>query len=183
MQVNVVRNGMRVVLFVDVDESFEYGMIHTTRHNSFLHRILYNSGKPVQKGHPMRSYYEYERDNLENIVSYEVISGISFSPVIVGREICKDYAKENKNVLELPAFDDTHYNVYILVNPKGNEKLYEDLKKHEMDSYIMECDKFEIVVGVHVQKGISSTAISDFTGMYISTHPNKGVDDFRPLNV
>jgi hypothetical protein len=97
---------------------------------------------------------------------------------LFGRNIVKDYKKENKNMLELLALEKIHYNVYIFLNPRNNNRLYKDLQKNKMDSYIMECDKYEIVIGVDILEPLTSTAISDFTGMYIRDHPNAGIGTF-----
>lgn len=47
----------------------------------------------------------------------------------------------------------------------------------------MECDKYEVVIGVDILEPLTSTAICDFTGMYISEHSNAGIGDFRPWNL
>ena len=36
----------------------------------------------------------------------------------------------------------------------------------------------EIVIGVNILEPLTSTAISDFTGMYIRDHPNAGIGTF-----
>ena len=68
-------------------------MPHTTRHKDRIHRTTYYNGEPVSKDDPMRDYFGFSRPMLSDIVKYELISGISFSPVIVGRNIVKDYKK------------------------------------------------------------------------------------------
>lgn len=166
--------------FSDVNQNFLYRMHHTTRHKDRIHRTAYFNGKPVSKDNPLRDYFNFSRPLLSDIVKYELISGISFSPAIVGMNIAKDYKKENKNVLELIASKKIYYNVYIFLNPKNNNRLYKDLQKYKMDSYIMECDKYEIVIGVDILDSEKSTAILDFTGMYIRTHSNAGIGDFQP---
>lgn len=169
--------------FNNVNQNILYRMPHTTRHKDRIHRTTYYNGEPVSKDDPMRDYFGFSRPMLSDIEKYELISAMSFSPVIVGRNIAKDYKKENKNMLELLALEKIHYNVYIFLNPRNNNRLYKDLQKYKMDSYIMECDKYEIVIGVDILEPLTSTAISDFTGMYIRNHPNAGIGDFRPWNL
>lgn len=154
--------------FSNVNQNFLYRMHHTTRHKDRIHRTAYFNGEPVSKDNPMRDYFNFSRPLLSDIVKYELISGISFSPAIVRRNIAKDYKKENKNVLELIALEKIQYNVYIFLNPKNNNRLYKDLQKYKIDSYTMECDKYEIVIGVDILEPLTSISIYDFTGMYIS---------------
>ena len=45
----------------------------------------------------------------------------------------------------------------------------------------LECEKYEIVVGIHSRQGKLSAVIEDFTEMYIKTHSNEGVGEFYPL--
>ena len=112
---------------------------------------------------------------------FELISGISFSSEIIGRYISKDYAKKNKCTIELVACEDIYYDEYIFLNHKNNKNLYNDLEKYNMNVAIMECEKYEIVVGIHSRQGKLSAVIEDFTEMYIKTHSNEGVGEFYPL--
>ena len=169
--------------FENVNQDFVYRMHHTTRHNNRIHRTAYYNGKPVSRDDPMNNYFDFKRPPLGDIVEYELISGISFSPVIIEREIAKEYNKKDKNVLELLVLENVHYNVYIFLNPKNSDKLYKDLQKYKMDSYIMECEKYEVVIGVDILKPLTPTAIGDFTGMYISGHSNEGIGDFQPCSL
>ncbi|MBQ3514786.1 MAG: hypothetical protein IJA32_13510 [Lachnospiraceae bacterium] len=167
--------------FVDIDEDFLYGQIHTTRHYNRLHRTLYYNGAVVSKDNPLNSYCEYDRENIDSIVDYELISAITFSTEIMKRSISKNFEKKNKYTIELIASENSYYDVYIFLNPKNNKNLYGCLEECDIDFAVMECENYEIVVGVHKKEGKILASITDFTQMYISTHSNEGVGDFRLL--
>ena len=152
---------------------------HMTRHDKFMHRTKYINGKPVNG--PLKSYFEYNRQALDSIDSYEIIECVAVSPIVLSSELYKDY-KKSKPELTLIPYENTFYVIYIFAAPKNDNKLIKDISKYgEIKYNIYRFNLFDIVIAVQSVNEINHCAVVDCLGMYIKTHANQGIGDFKPL--
>lgn len=159
--------------FVNSLENLDYNKIHITRHNTVLHYT--DESRKLGK-------IRWERTALSQISEYEFIAGYSFSPQILFSHIAKDYSKnkENEIILLIPNGSE-FFNIYILINPKNNNQLFEDLKKYNFEIAKYEYEEYDIVVVVETVNGINQNVVTGFTNMYIETHKNYGIGNFIPI--
>ncbi len=153
---------------------------HVTRHNKYSHETVRVNGMPADKSHPRKDYFAWEREDLQNLSDYELIDCFSISPVIVATDVVPEY-KKSKLELILSAYEDMFYMIYIFVKPKNSDTLYDDIDKYSIESFVIERKNYDLVIAVQIVKRFNSTAICEYRGMYLSTHKNNGVGDFKPL--
>jgi len=155
----------------------EYSKPHITRHNTVWH---YADGANKNK---YIGCIREERTPICEISQYEYIGGYLISPVVLMRSICKDYKKATpKNLIGLNPILYTSYAVYVFLNPKECTAIYDDIQKYKLDIVCYKYSDFDIVIAIQTLHGINNdTAISGFSNVYVSTHPNKGIGDFVPF--
>ena len=124
----------------------------------------------------------WNREPLSEFSKYEFVAGYTFSPKILSSDISKDYLKSKENeVILLSSNGYNSFNIYVFINPKNSKELFEDLKKHNFEIAKYEYQEYDIVIVIQTIEGVYQTAINGFTNMYINTHPDLGIGNFKPL--
>lgn len=126
----------------------------------YIELYIFNGKKATE--YPISSYSEFERTPLNELTEYEIVECFQVSPIILDREITKDYNKKEKLEFVLTAYENQYYNVYIFVNPLNNTSLYDDLKKYNIQFNIYQREHYEIVIAAEIKIGIKNTAICNF---------------------
>ena len=155
--------------------------IHVTRHNKYSHETVRINGQPVDNSHPMKDYYAWEREDLQNLSDYELIDCLLISPAIIWNDIASEYKKQNKTELILSAYENVLYIIYIFVKPKNSNNLYNDLDKYSIEHFIAERKNYDIVIAVQMLRGFTLTAVCSYRGVYLSEHKNNGIGNFEPI--